>query len=141
MWISLQYFDLGHLEKHIFISDLSQAPSNFLLITIFSKPHLLLKLTFTSTELWQRPKFDIFQKPDVIMRSSRLFESDIMFSTGCGSLFSDKTYTTVVFMSFRMSAFIFGVCFSTSIYFSLVFNKIFQHTQMIDFYPCCLFLL
>ena len=64
------------------------------------------------------------------MRSSRHFEGDIMFPTGYGSLFSDKTYTTVVFMSFRMSAFIFGVCFSTFIYFSFVFNKKFQHVQM-----------
>ena len=30
--------------------------------------------------------------------SSRHFEGDIMFSTGYGSLFSDKTYTTVVFV-------------------------------------------
>ena len=75
------------------------------------------------------------------MMSSRHFEGDIMFSTGYGSLFSDKTYTTVVFMSFRMEAFIFGVCFSTFIYFSFVFDKKFQHVQMLDFYPCCLFLL
>ena len=53
------------------------------------------------------------------MTSSCHFEGDIMFSTGYGSLFSDKTYTAVVFMSFRMSASIFGVCFSTFIYFSL----------------------
>ena len=71
------------------------------------------------------------------MTSSRHFEGDIMFSTGYGSLFSDKTYTTVVFMSFRMSAFIFGVCFSTFIYFSFVFNNKFQHVQMLHFYPCC----
>ena len=57
-----------------------------------------------------------------------------MFSTGYGSLFSDKTYTIVVFMSFRMSAFTFGVCFSTFIYFSFVFNKEFQHVQMLDFF-------
>ena len=63
-----------------------------------------------------------------------------MFSTGYGSLFSDKTYTTV-FMSFRMSAFIFGMCFSTFIYFSFVVNKKCQHGQMLDFHPCCLFLL
>ena len=54
------------------------------------------------------------------MTLSRHFEDDIMFSTGYGSLFSDKTYTTVAFMSFRMSSFIFGVCFSTFIYFSFV---------------------
>ena len=42
------------------------------------------------------------------MTLSRHFKSDIMFSTGYGSLFTDKTYTTVVFMSFRMSEFIFG---------------------------------
>ena len=64
------------------------------------------------------------------MTSSRHFEGDIMFSTGHGSLFSGKIYTTVVFMFFRMSAFIFGVCFSTFIYFSFVFNKKFQHVQM-----------
>ena len=56
-----------------------------------------------------------------------------MFTTGYGNLFSDKTYTTVVFMSFRMSAFIFGVCCSTFIYFYFVFNKKFQHVQMLDF--------
>ena len=52
------------------------------------------------------------------MTPSQYFEADIMFSTGYSSLFSDKTYTTVVFISFRMSAFIFAVCFSTFIYFS-----------------------
>ena len=57
------------------------------------------------------------------MMSSRHFEGDIMFSTGYGSLFSDETYTTVVFMSFRMSAFICVVCFSTFIYFSFAFNN------------------
>ena len=57
------------------------------------------------------------------MTLSRYFEGSIMFSTGYGSLFSDKTYTTAVFMSFTMSAFIFGVCFNTFIYFSFVFNK------------------
>ena len=57
------------------------------------------------------------------MTSSRHFQDDIMFSNGYGSLFSDKTYTTVVFISFRMPAFIFRVCFSTFIYFSFVFNK------------------
>ena len=67
------------------------------------------------------------------MTSSRHFEGDIMFSTGYDGLFSDKIYTTVVFMSFRMSAFIFGVCFSTFIYFYFVFNKKFQHVQMLDF--------
>ena len=72
------------------------------------------------------------------MTSSRHFEGDIMFSTGYGSLFSDKTYTAVVFI---MSAFISGACFRTFIYFSFVFNKKFQHVQMLDFYPCCLFLL
>ena len=41
---------------------------------------------------------------------------DGMFSTGCGSLFSDKTYTTVVLMPFRMSAFL--CVFTTFIYFS-----------------------
>ena len=55
-----------------------------------------------------------------------------MFSTGYGSLFSDKTYTAVVFI---MPAFIFGVCFSTFIYFSFVFNKKFQTVQMLHFYP------
>ena len=60
------------------------------------------------------------------MKSSWYFEGDIMFSTGNGSLFSDKTYTTVVFMSFIVSSFIFGVCFSNFIYFSFVFNKKFQ---------------
>ena len=75
------------------------------------------------------------------MTSLRYFENDIMFSIGYGSLFSDKTYTTVVFISFRMSAFIFDICFSTFIYFSFVFNKKFQQAQMLDFYPCCLFLL
>ena len=78
---------------------------------------------------------------DVILTSSRHFEGDIMFSTGYGSLFSDKTYTTVLFMSFRMSAFIFGVSFSTFIYFSFVFNKKFQHLQILDFCTCRLFLL
>ena len=72
------------------------------------------------------------------MTSLHDFEGDIMFSTGYGSLFSAKTYTTVVFC---VSAFIFGVCFSTPIYFSFVFNKRFQYVQMLDFYPCCLFLL
>ena len=66
------------------------------------------------------------------MTSSRHFEGDIMCSAGYGSLFSDKTCTTVVFMSFRMSAFIFGVCFSTFIYFSVEFNKKFQHVQIMD---------
>ena len=66
------------------------------------------------------------------MTSSLLFEGDIMCSAGYGSLFSDETYTTVVFMSFRMSAFIFGVCFSTFIYFSFEFNKKFQHVQIMD---------
>ena len=75
------------------------------------------------------------------MTSSRHFEGDIMFSTGYGSLFSDKTYTTVVFMSFRMSAFHFGVSIGTFIYFAFVFSKKFQHVQMLDFYPCCQFLL
>ena len=75
------------------------------------------------------------------MTSSRYFEDNIMFSTGCCSLFSDKTYTTVVFISLRMSAFILGLRFSSFINFSFVFNKKFQHVQMIDFYPCCLFLL
>ena len=75
------------------------------------------------------------------MTSSRLIEGDVMFSTGYGSLFPDKTYTTVVFLSFRMSIFIFGVCFSTFIYFAFVFNNKFQPVQMLDFYPCCLFLL
>ena len=73
------------------------------------------------------------------MTSSRHFEGDIMFSTGYGCLFSDKSYTAVVFMSSRMSAFIFGVCFSTFIYFSFVFNKKFQHVQMFKFQnvsPC-----
>ena len=50
------------------------------------------------------------------MTSSRHFEGDILFSTEYGSLFSDKTYIMVVFMSFRMSAFIFVVCFSTFIF-------------------------
>ena len=63
------------------------------------------------------------------MASSRHFEGD-MFSTGYGSLFSDKTYTIVVFTSFRMSAFIFSVCFNTFIYLSFVFNKRFQHVQI-----------
>ena len=49
------------------------------------------------------------------MTSSQHFEGDIMFFTGYGSLFSDKSYTTVAFTSFRMSAFIFGVCFNTFI--------------------------
>ena len=75
------------------------------------------------------------------MTSSRHFEGDIMFSTGHGSLFSDKTYTTVVFMSFIMSAFIFGVCFSTFSYFSFGFNKKFKHVQLLYFYPCSLLLL
>ena len=75
------------------------------------------------------------------MTSLRHFENDIMFSIGYGSLFSDKTYTTVVFISFTMSGFIFGVCFSTFIYFSFVFNKKFQQFQMLYFYPGCLFLL
>ena len=75
------------------------------------------------------------------MTSSRHFEGDILFYTGYGSLFSVKMYTTVVFMSFRMSAFTFGVCFSTFICFSFVFNKKFQHVQMLDSYPCCLLLL
>ena len=75
------------------------------------------------------------------MTSSWHFEGDIMFSTGYGRLFLDETYTTVVFMSFRMSASIPGVCFSTFIYFSFAFNKKFQHVQMLDFYSCCLFLL
>ena len=75
------------------------------------------------------------------MTSSLHFEGDIMFFTGYGSLLSDKTYTAVVFMSFRMSAFISGVCFRTFIYFSFVFNKKFQHVQMLGFYPYCLFLL
>ena len=69
------------------------------------------------------------------MTSSRHFEGDILFSTRYGSLLSDKTYTTIVFMSFRMSAFIFGVCLSTFIYFSFVVNKKFQQVQMLDFYP------
>ena len=64
------------------------------------------------------------------MTSSQHFEADIMFSTGYGSLFSDKTNTTVVFMSLRMSEFIFGVYFSTFICFSFVFNKKFQHVQI-----------
>ena len=75
------------------------------------------------------------------MTSSRHSEGDVMFSTGYASLFSDKTYATVVFMSFRISAFIFGVCFSTFIDFSFVFDKKFQHVHMLDFYPCCIFLL
>ena len=66
------------------------------------------------------------------MTSSRHFEGDF---TGYDSLFSDKTYTTVVFMSFRKSAFVFGVCIRTFIYFSFVINKKFQHEQMLDFYP------
>ena len=57
------------------------------------------------------------------MTLPRHFEGDIMLSTGYGSLLSDKTYTTVVFMSFRMSVFIFDLSFSTFIYFSFVFNK------------------
>ena len=64
---------------------------------------------------------------------------DIMLSTGYSSLFLDKTYTAVVFMSFRMSPFIFGVCFSSFIYFSFVCNNKFQHVQVLDFCPCCLF--
>ena len=67
------------------------------------------------------------------MTSSRHFEGDIMFSTGYGFLFSDKTYTTVVFISFKMSAFIFGVCFSTFIYFSFAFNNKHQHAQLLEF--------
>ena len=66
------------------------------------------------------------------MLSSWHFEDDIMCSAGYGSLFSDKSYTTVVFMSFRMSAFIFGVCFSTFAYFSFKFNQKFQHVQIMD---------
>ena len=75
------------------------------------------------------------------MTSSRHFEGDIIFSTGYCTLFLDKTYTTVVFMSFRMSTFHFGVYFSTFIYFSFVFNKKCQHVQMLYFYRCYLFLL
>ena len=75
------------------------------------------------------------------MTSSRHFEGDILFYTGYGSLFSVKMYTTVVFMLFRMSAITFVVCFSTFICFSFVFNKKFQHVQMLDSYPCCLLLL
>ena len=51
----------------------------------------------------------------VIMTSSRHFEGDIMLSTGYGSLFSDKACTTIVFMSFGMSAFIFVVLDSFSL--------------------------
>ena len=66
------------------------------------------------------------------MTSSRHFEGDIMCFAGYGSLFSDKTYTKVVFISFRMSAFTFGVCFSTFIYFPFDINKKFRHVQIMD---------
>ena len=78
--------------------------------------------------------------------TSLLHHQGILKSISCFPLdmvvyFSDKTYTTVVFISLRMSEFIFGVCFSTFICFSFVFNKKFQHVQMLDIYPCCLYLL
>ena len=66
------------------------------------------------------------------MTSSCHLEGDIMFFIGYGTLFSDKTYTTVVFMSFTVSIFIFGVCFSTFIYFSFEFTKKFQHVLIMD---------
>ena len=40
------------------------------------------------------------QNNDVTMMSSRHFEGDIMYSTGYGSLLSDKTCTTVVVFVF-----------------------------------------
>ena len=53
------------LRKHAFISDSAQTRRSlhFLLISLSQKNHLVLKLVLTATELWERSKFDIYQKP------------------------------------------------------------------------------
>ena len=75
-------------------------------------------------------EFSTLWNNDVIMTSHGILKAISCFPLDMVVYFQIKP-TLQEYLSFRMSAFIFGVCFSTFIYFSFVFNKKFQHVQML----------